>query len=754
MIERAVDEPQADAAAQGTIDLRPVFQPRSVAVVGASPRSWIAETVRDNLRLMDSETRCHFVNPKYEDLLGQPCYPSLDALPERPDIALVALNPLRAATVTQAAADAGIPAVIIPGGGVVEGGAAAAAMQADVADIARRHGMALVGPNCMGVIDLTVNTATYIGDVSPYLPRGGVAGIAQSGSVTDAFVQSGSRIGFSRIISCGSEVVLDVCDYLAYCLDDPETTSVILFLEGFRRPERFLALADRALEIGKPIMTVKVGRSEQARAAAIAHSGSLAGEARVTDAALDAAGVIRCADLDELLEAAELVEGLRRTGRGIGRGRTGVVTVSTGEASLIADLAPWAGVDLPPIPDGARAMILDALPTMGFISNPLDPWGAGDTPFAYGTVFEAMAVSDAYDVLVLVHDFPYRSMPAEVATANEVTAAMLDATRDRPWLLPVYASLTSGEPPPETKALLDERGGGAPLLRGASEAFRAIGALARWERRRAARAVDGPWRVTWPALASDRCAYGLDAAALASPVAALPVAASSVPSPAAVRTLPERESLELLRSAGLAVTPVIAVPDADAAVEAARPLAGHAVVLKIDAEELPHKSDLGLVRLGLRGDDAVRTAAEDLFRTAARHGVATRGLLVEPMTDAGIELIVGVRRDPSFGPCVMVGMGGLFTEILDDIALRLAPVGPATALAMLDELRGSRLLDGVRGASPVDRDAVAELIAGASSLALARPDIAEIDLNPVIASVDGALAVDALIVIDADEASD
>jgi acyl-CoA synthetase (NDP forming) len=276
MIERA--EPQVSALPTGrSIDLRPVFRPTSIAVVGASARSWIAETVRDNLRLMGSETRCHFVNPKYEELLGQPCYPSLDALPERPDIALVALNPLRAGMVTQAAADAGIPVVMIPGGGVVEGGAAAAAMQAEVADIARRHGMALVGPNCMGVIDLTARAATYIGDVSPYLPRGGVAGIAQSGSVTDAFVQSGSRIGFSRIISCGSEVVLDVCDYLAYCLEDPETTSVILFLEGFRRPERFLALADRALELGKPIMAVKVGRSEQARAAAIAHSGSLAG---------------------------------------------------------------------------------------------------------------------------------------------------------------------------------------------------------------------------------------------------------------------------------------------------------------------------------------------------------------------------------------------------------------------------------------------------------------------------------------------
>ena len=288
-------------------------------MVGASARSGIAETVRDNLRVTGSATRCHFVNPRYAELLGQPCFPSIDALPECPDVALIALSPPRAAAATADAARAGVPAVIIPGGGVVEGGGPAARMQAEVATIAREHGIALVGPNCMGVVDLTTNSSVYIGDVSPYLPRGGIAGIAQSGSVTDAFIHSGSRIGFSRIVGCGSEVALDVCDYLGWCLDDPETNGVILFLEGLKRPERFLALADRALELGKPIMAVKVGRSEQAQAASMAHSGSLAGETRVTEAALDAVGVIRCADLDELLEAAELVEGCRRTGRGWGR---------------------------------------------------------------------------------------------------------------------------------------------------------------------------------------------------------------------------------------------------------------------------------------------------------------------------------------------------------------------------------------------------------------------------------------------------
>ena len=367
------------AALAPAIDLRPLFAPRSIAVLGASPRNTIGLTLRDNLQRMGSDTACWFVNPKYDEIHGDKAYPSLQALPERPDTVILAVNPLRATRFAQEAADAGVPSLVIPGGGVVEGGEAAATMQREVRDIAIRHGIALLGPNCMGMVDWTTNTTTYIGDVNPWLPRGHIAGLAQSGSVTDAFIHSpGTRIGYSRIVSVGAEVVLDLCDYLAYCLDDPETHAVMLFVEGFKRPERFLALADHALSIGKPILAVKVGRSSQAQEAAVAHSGSLAGEDRVTDAALDAAGVIRCDDLDELMEAAELIAGCGRLGRSVGGGRTGVVTVSTGEASLVADLAARTGLDLPPVPDDARAAILRDLPTMGYIGNPLDPWGADE----------------------------------------------------------------------------------------------------------------------------------------------------------------------------------------------------------------------------------------------------------------------------------------------------------------------------------------------------------------------------------------
>ena len=727
-----IEETQV-AAPFPPIDLRPLFAPRSIAVVGASIRGGIATTVRANLEVLGSATRCHFVNPRYDELEGQRCYPSLAALPEVPDTVVVAVNPLRAAGVVLEAAAAGVPAVIVPGGGVVEGGEAAARMQAEVRDIAVRHGIALLGPNCMGLVDLTTNSATYIGDVNPWLPRGGVAGIAQSGSVTDAFIHSGARIGFSRIVGSGSEVVLDVCDFLAHAIDDDQTEAVMLFVEGFKRPERFVALADRALELGKPVMAVKVGRSRQAQAAAVAHSGSLAGEARATEAALRDVGVILCDDLDGLLETAELVAGARRLGRHVGRGRTGVVTVSTGEASLIADLSPRTGIDLPEVPPAARERLLRSLPTLGYVGNPLDPWGSTDPRTAYTAAFDAFAESSAYDVLVLVHDFPFRSLPSEVETARDVLAPLIAATFDRSDLLPVYVSLTSGDPTPEIADALRDAGG-VPLLRGTVEAFTAIAAVARWEAAHERRRDTIPRRPSWRQLATERTFVGHD------PAAGLLVDGAPVP----VTALPEPESLARVAAAGIPVAPFAVVRDADDAVAAATRL-GWPVVLKVDAERLGHKSDVGGVRTGLRSESDLRAATDELAGIDLPAAVRRRGLLVARQ-ESGVELIVGGRRDVSFGPLVLVGLGGVLAEVLDDVAIRLAPLDLAEAATMLDDLRGRRILDGVRGGPGIDRAAIASVIVAVGRLLLDDPSVVEVDLNPVIGTASGAVAVDALVV--------
>ena len=739
---RPAPSPAAEAA---TPDLHALFAPESVAIVGATLRGHMARILRDNLVTMGSTARRYFVNPKYETLLDEPCYPSLAALPERPDCVLVGLGAARAAAAVEEAALAGARSVIVPGGGIVEGGEAARQMQLDVARIAREHGLALLGPNCMGYVDFTTSSAVYIGDVNPWQPRGVVAGIAQSGSVTDAFVHAGTRIGFSRIISCGAEVMLDTCDYLGYCLDDPETRAVILFIEGLKRPEKFLALCDRALELGKPVAVLKVGRSAQAQAASVAHSGSLAGEDRVTTAALDAAGVIRCSDLDELLEVAELLAGCERLGRGVGRGRAGVITVSTGEASLIADLAPETGIDLPPIPTDARERLAADLPTLGYVGNPLDPWGAGEPEPTYAAAFEAFAASGAYDVLALVHDSPYRELQGEIETLTSVSAGLLAATADRPEILPVVISLTSGEISHEGKRIFDAAGG-IPYLRGAREAFFAISARARWEARRAERAAAGPRRPEWPALAAERVAVGLDPplpAGLEAPVTGEDSLGPYESRFANRRVLSERESLELLRAAGFSVVAAEPAADVEAAVAAAERF-GFPVALKVDVSGINHKSEIGGVRLELAGPDAVRQAAREMLGLGG-------GLLVQPMAEPGVELIVGLVRDPQYGAAVLVGLGGILAEVLDDTALALAPATHGEALAMLERLRASTILNGVRGRPPIDRDAVADVLVRLSNLGFERPDIVEVDLNPVIAGPNGALAVDALVVLDTGE---
>lgn len=736
--------PANGAAGSRTFDLRPLFAPRSIAIVGASPRSDLARTMRDNIPRVGSETRCFFVNPRYEEIDGSPSFPDLAALPEVPDIVVVALNPLRAPAIVREAATAGVPAVVIPGGGVVEGGEPAARMQAEVAAISIETGIAVLGPNCMGIVDLTAPSATYIDDLPPTLQRGTTAAIAQSGSVTDAFIHAGSRVGWSRIVSCGSEVVLDLCDYLAASLDDPGTDSIVLFVEGFKRPERFLALADRALAMDKPILMVKVGRSVQAQRAAVAHTGSLAGDARATDAALHATGVMRCDDLDELIETAALVSRSRRMGRRVGRGRTGVITVSTGEGSLIADLAPRLGLALPAVPAAARQQIAAALPTLAYIANPLDPWGAGEGGPTYRAAFEAFADSGAYDVLSLVHDFPYRSQPGEVALAVELGAELIRVTADRPEILPAFVSLTSGDVTPEVEAQMDEAGG-VPILRGTTTAFGAIARLAWWERRHADRLARGPVRATWPPLAEATPSYGFDL-----PGHRHRSAAPGLP----VRVIPERESLELLRAAGVPVIEAIAVEGSDATsllpgAMAAADRLGWPVAVKLDAPGLAHKTDLGGVILGIQDRRGLSTALR--LVTVAGRGHDPDGVLIQPMAKKGVELIVGARRDPQFGPLVMVGIGGIYAEALDDVAVRLSPIDVEDALEMLGELRGAPLLDGVRGRRAVNRQALANLLMALGRAVEAHPEWLEVDLNPVVAGPSGALAVDALIVADPED---
>jgi len=380
------------------------------------------------------------------------------------------------------------------------------------------------------------------------------------------------------------------------------------------------------------------------------------------------------------------------------------------------------------------------MPTLTHIVNPLDPWGAGDYVSTYRTTFDIFSACGAYDVVALLHDFPFGSPPSETALAVTLASELVAATVDRPEVLPVFVSLTSGDPTPEVMARLDEAGG-VPVLRGAVAGFGAIPRLAWWEGRHAARVASGPVRAAWTTLASDVPAWAYDADARS---------AAADGRPHAPVVIPERESLELLRAEGLPIVASVAIEGRDARTMLDRAAAaadevGWPVAVKLDAPGLAHKSDVGAVVLGVASRRELEAAIRQVLAAGRDH--EPDGVLIQPMAPAGVELIVGARRDPQFGPLVLVGIGGVLAEVLDDVVVRIAPIDAGHAKQMLDELRGARLLDGVRGRRGVNRTAVAEIIAGLGRALEAHPAWREVDLNPVIAGRE-AVAVDALIVAD------
>ena len=559
------------------------------------------------------------MNPKYDEVDGQPCYPDLAALPEVPDTVAHRAEPAacRRSSPRRPPTPA-CPAVVIPGGGVVEGGEAAARCRPRSRDDRDRGtALALLGPNCMGMVDLTTNSATYIGDVNPWLPRGGVAGIAQSGCVTDAFIHSGTRIGFSRIVGCGAEVVLDVCDYLAHCLDDDETHAVILFVEGFKRPERFLALADRALALGKPILAVKVGRSRQAQAAAVAHSGSLAGEDRVTDAALARR---RRHPLRRPRRAARGGRARRRlpAARPLGRarpdrGRDGL------DGRGVAHRRPRAANRARPAArPGRRPRRHPRRPADDRLHRQPDrSVGRRRRPrSAYaGASPRRSPSSGAYDVLALVHDFPYRSLPRRGRDgARGRERAPRRRPRDRPEILPGLrlAHLRRA----------DARGPGA-ARRGrrrpapARHASRPSSSRSPAGRLVGGRATPSGWRrarsvPTWPALAADRTRYGHDARP-----------GGAAPGPRPARAAGAREP-------GAAARRRAARRDATAAADAAEARSPRRARIGVPGRRSSstpsgsaHKSDVGGVRLGLLGRRGGRAAGRASCSARPRGAAST-----------------------------------------------------------------------------------------------------------------------------------
>ncbi len=691
-----------------------LLSPASVAVVGASPSSYVGRVLCENLRAIGYPGQVYPVNPKYREILGWTCYGSVGEVPEGPEAVVVAVSLARVPDVLRTAGRRGTRAAVVPGGGFTETGPVALRLHEEIRTVAGEFGMAVAGPNCMGVIAPSRRSALYIGTLAESLLPGRVALVSQSGSVCEAAVNMGPRIGFSAIVSCGTEAVTTVGDYLRYFAADPGTGAVALFLEGFRDPDGFVTGARMLRQAGKPLAVLHAGRSKQTAAAVTAHSGTLAGTDEVVRGLLHQLGAIGVDDLDELFEVAELL-GHGRLPRGR---RMFVVTDSGGEANLIADHAAKLGLELPPSSASLKARLQTRWPNFSYIGNPIDPWGVDpDSRALYGEILRA-AAGEEVDVVAVALDkvTPYAGKnETDLGVAG--AEALVEAT-DGMGKLPVFFTVHStGTAAEEVREPL--RTAGVPLLHGLRPALLAVRRAWWWQQ----------WRGRSPGRTR----------------AAPPAVKVSISEEGPV--LSERASREVLAVYGIPLVPSDSVTSADEAATAAERI-GFPVVMKADAPGVAHKAAAGLVAVGVASPQAAREAF-DRLRQAAAAGAMWRGALVQA-TARGVELLCGMRRDPLFGPVVLVGLGGTLTEALADVSVRVCPVSPEDLEEMLDECSVGRLL----AAADARVEPVHTVLQALSWLALEQAEIEEVDVNPLFAGPDGVAAADALVVLKRKERRD
>ena len=689
-------------------DLTPLLHAKSVAVVGVSRPGRFGGILYDNLVKFGYPGRILPVNPRYETIGDQPCYPSLSDLPERPDCALLAVPNDRLVPALEEVAACGIPAAAIFASAYSEPAEGEPSLQARLTGIAREHGIVLCGPNCMGFVSLAGRLPVTGYPTNPETPAGNITLITHSGSVWDAFLQNRRGLAFNYIVSSGNEAVTTVADFLQFALAEGGTRAIGLYLETVRDPETFRAALAEAAERDVPVVVLKTGRSERGAQLAQAHSGALAGVDAVYEALFSHYGVRRATSIDELMDTLELfASGARAPTRYLA-----AIHDSGGQRALTVDLAEGLGVEFADISEVTRARIAARLEPGLEAINPLDAWGTGNG--AEEIFAESLLALDADPATGLVL-FATDLYPLDDSTSSypRIAATVRDRlTKPLAWMV----HLTSAASELQTEKL---RALGIPVLMGSETGLRAARHLLEYSdfQRRRRQAQPMPHE---PAPHPDRAGLAERLAEASGP-------------------LGEYDSKQLLAAYGLVPTREERADDPAGVLRAAERI-GYPVVLKTAAGDL-HKTERGGVVLDLRDADALAAAYGEL---SARLGPR---VLVQQQVPAGVELLLGIVNDPQFGPLLSLGSGGIFVEVLRDVRLLMLPTTRAAVQDALASLRAAALLRGVRGRPPADLEAVVEAALGLARLALELGDgIREVDVNPLIALPEGAVVVDALIV--------
>lgn len=686
-----------------------LLDPRSITIVGASDRSRWSATIHANLREFGYMGAVTLVNPKGGLVHGQPAVRSCADL-TAVDLGIVLVPQVAVLEVIDALADAGAVAAMILTSGFAETGPDGAALQHRITVRARERGLCLLGPNSLGFINYPSGVVAWATPVKPPSRRDGVAILSQSGATALFLAQLAHQqdIGLSHVIASGNEADLDQSAFLEHLLDAPETRAVALFIETVRDPSAFRACAARALALGKPLVVLKVGRSEVTARSAEAHTGALVGDDRVFDAICSRYGIIRVDSVEDLLITADIAAtcGVLRPGG------LALLSNSGGICEIAADRAADLGMSMPDLSEETLSALRDLLPDYGTPHNPLDLTG-GIEPDSCDAIVRLLGAQD--DVAaVLCPYYPVPNAPDEVSerltALHEGLARGLKAI-PVPGLLVSYTGTAITD---HARAIV--AASGIPYRAcGLDRAISGLAALARWSQRH--RAGSGEEQSSAMAQAADQ------------------------PQPVS-----EAEALNFLSRNGVPVIPMQLVSSESDAAAAATAFEDK-VVVKISSPDILHKSDIGGVVLDVVGADDARAAFQRVTDAARLQVPDARidGALVAPMRGRGIELFVGISRDPQWGLVLALGLGGVFVEVLQDVALRPLPVDTAEVRRMLGELRGAAMLDGVRGLPAADRDAVAVAVEAICRSAMAAgPNLSVLEVNPLWVNGTQVEALDAL----------
>jgi acyl-CoA synthetase (NDP forming) len=688
-----------------------MLRPRSIAIVGASPSPGsLGAGLLANLERFAFGGDIHLVNAGRQEINGRPCVQSTSALPAGIDCAALAIPSAGILDAVAGCAARGVGGVIIYAAGFAEAGADGGALQAELARVARDHGMAIAGPNCLGHINfvdgipLTFSACAPV----PVAGRRGIGIVSQSGAMATVLRAAlhARDVAISFSISTGNEALNGTEDFLDHLIDDESTHVLLMLVEQFRHPQRFLALARRAHAAGKAVVLLHPGRSAAARVSSKTHTGALSGDYEVMRTYVAQAGVAVVESLEELIDLGELMIRWRSPPRG----GAAVISDSGAFKAMALDFCASSDLDLPEPSDATKSVLGAIAPDLILPTNPLDVTAQSlIDPDIYRRAIEPLLDDPRYGSLVLA--VVLSSQTHSQRKMAPIIAALEDFGPRKPV---VFAMLGEDcEVAPQIIARL--RGLGVPFFRSPERALRALARLAGLQ----------------PPQSSTRTAVERAGARL----------------PAGV--IPEYMAKRLLAEAGIPV-PLAELASGlpEARLAAAR--IGYPVVLKAQSPLLAHKSDAGGVVLGLADDDALAAGWHKLQAAIAalRPDLRLDGVLVEAMARPGVELIMGVRGDPDWGPVLVVGLGGVWAQVLGDVRVLPPDLDPAAIVVELGKLKAAPLMTGFRGAPARDLGAVAEIAARLGRLAAAHPEIAEIDINPLVVypEHEGAIAVDALIV--------